>query len=295
MSDDALERFKEQVLKDGPRMGPLDRFQFACHPGVDCFNHCCHDVNILLTPYDVIRLKNRLEMSSEDFLDRHCVVPFSQNLKYPVVLLKMSDDDALSCPFLDEMAGCTVYSDRPWSCRMYPVGRAAPPPERESAPPAGASGASDQSDQCAAPFYFLVKEDFCHGWAAPDARDWSIAQWLDSQGAAEYDAASRGFQEIAQHPRLQEEQALGPAEMDMLFMVCYDLDRFRRFVFSTKFLKKFDVAPETVEAMRSDDMALMEFGFQWVCFALWREPTVAIRPEVAAAMKSALEVERRGR
>ena len=35
-------------------------FRFACHPGVVCFTECCRDLKLLLTPYDVIRLKNRL-------------------------------------------------------------------------------------------------------------------------------------------------------------------------------------------------------------------------------------------
>ena len=33
------------------------KFKFACHPGVSCFNQCCADVNIFLTPYDVLAIK----------------------------------------------------------------------------------------------------------------------------------------------------------------------------------------------------------------------------------------------
>ena len=39
----------------------------------------------------------------------------------------------------------------------------------------------------------------------------------------------------------------------MFYMACYDLDRFRRFVFETRFLKLFDVDEARVEALRSDD------------------------------------------
>ncbi|MCL5269867.1 MAG: hypothetical protein M1457_04770, partial [bacterium] len=86
-ADQALDSFKEQVLKEGPRLGLGDTIHFKCGPGVACFNRCCHDVNILLTPYDIIRLKKAVGMSSEDFLDRYCVIPFSRKLKYPIVLL----------------------------------------------------------------------------------------------------------------------------------------------------------------------------------------------------------------
>ena len=48
-----------------------DTFYFSCHPGIDCFTQCCQDVNILLTPYDIARMKNRLGMTSTEFLERH--------------------------------------------------------------------------------------------------------------------------------------------------------------------------------------------------------------------------------
>ena len=271
--DQALDRFKEQILKDGPRLGPDDTFAFECHPGLDCFNHCCHDVNIFLTPYDVIRLKNRLGMKSWEFLDRHCVAPFSKSQKYPVVLLKMVDDEGKSCPFLREPDGCSVYADRPWSCRMYPLGRAAPP----------------KGETKIEPFYFLLKEDHCMGTASE--RQWTVAEWLGNQGVEEYDRAGEKFQVIAQHEKLQTEEVLSPEAMDMLFMVCYDLDRFRRFVFESSFLKKFQVADATAEAIRNDDVELMGFGFDWIRFALWREPTIRIRQEVEEAKKNELKEE----
>ena len=47
------------------------KFQFHCHPGVACFNACCKGIDIALTPYDILRLKNRLGISSTEFLVRH--------------------------------------------------------------------------------------------------------------------------------------------------------------------------------------------------------------------------------
>ena len=55
-----LRNLKETVLKEYPRMNLDSTFRFSCHPGVACFNRCCADVNIFLTPYDVLRMKNRL-------------------------------------------------------------------------------------------------------------------------------------------------------------------------------------------------------------------------------------------
>ncbi len=46
-------------------------FSFACHPGLSCFTECCRDLRLALTPYDILRLKNRLGLASNDFLDQY--------------------------------------------------------------------------------------------------------------------------------------------------------------------------------------------------------------------------------
>ncbi len=50
------------------RLGPDNRFKFKCHKNVQCFTKCCRGINIVLTPYDIIKLKNRLQLPSEQFL-----------------------------------------------------------------------------------------------------------------------------------------------------------------------------------------------------------------------------------
>ncbi|MFH1091311.1 MAG: YkgJ family cysteine cluster protein, partial [Pseudomonadota bacterium] len=96
------------------------RVRFRCHPGLQCYTTCCADVTIFLTPYDVLRLKNRLELSSRQFMERHTILLSKEKQVIPLVVLKMSDDELKTCPFVTSQ-GCTVYSDRPWACRMYPL------------------------------------------------------------------------------------------------------------------------------------------------------------------------------
>ena len=55
-----FEKLKRAVLDEYPRMDLDSTFKFSCHPKVSCFNQCCRDVNIFLTPYDVLRMKKRL-------------------------------------------------------------------------------------------------------------------------------------------------------------------------------------------------------------------------------------------
>ncbi len=101
-----------------------DTFRFECHPGVSCFTRCCKNPDMYLYPYDIIRMKNRLGISSEQFLEQHTVSAFRDNPYFPSLMLKMSDKGEKSCPFLSS-EGCNRYEDRPFSCRAYPLERAA--------------------------------------------------------------------------------------------------------------------------------------------------------------------------
>ena len=108
------------------RLGPDSKFQFKCHKGVKCFNQCCRDINIILTPYDIIKLKTRLGLSSEEFLALYTEPQILEKTDLPVVMLKLldeegSDSDRKACPFVRE-DGCLVYEDRPTTCRYYPLG-----------------------------------------------------------------------------------------------------------------------------------------------------------------------------
>jgi len=49
--------------------------RFRCHRGVACWNACCSNIDISLTPYDILRLARRLDLASSEFLER-CTVPY---------------------------------------------------------------------------------------------------------------------------------------------------------------------------------------------------------------------------
>jgi Fe-S-cluster containining protein len=267
-----IQRFKEEILKEFPRLTKDDQFSFACHPGVPCFNECCHDVNIFLTPYDIIRLKNRLGIGSEEFLKKYTLMPFDKNLNYPVVLLKMDEERRKACPFLGDK-GCTVYEDRPWACRMYPLGLASPPEGEED-------GDKD--------FYFLLHDPICKGFN--ESKKWTVQQWMDNQGVTDYDAMGREFKDITLHRFFREGKEITPQKIEMFFLVCYNIDKFRKFVFETTFLRKFDVSSEELESMKQDDLALLRFGYRWLRYALFGEDTLALKPEVAEDKKKELKM-----
>jgi hypothetical protein len=60
-------------------------------------------------------------------------------------------------------------------------------------------------------------------------------------------------------------------------MASYNLDRFREFIFKSRFFELFDVDPDTQEGLASDDVALMQFAFRWLKFSLFGDKTMQLK------------------
>ncbi len=267
-----IQRLKEAILKEYPRMTKDDTFTFKCHPGVPCFNQCCRDVNIFLTPYDILRLKNNLGITSSEVLSKYTISPFDKNLPYPVVMLKMEEDETKRCPFVTDQ-GCGVYGDRPWACRMYPLGLASP---------------GEQNEELTEEFYFLLEESMCKGFGEDHKQ--TVAQWLAEQGIEEYNEAGEEFKAITLHKFFQEkDKKLSPQKIEMFFTACYNIDKFRDFLFKTSFFDKFEVDDQTQKQIKEDDRALLRFAYRWLRFALFAEPTMTMKNEVVESKKQELE------
>lgn len=264
---------QEHILTDYARMSLDDSFVFQCHQGLACFTRCCQDVSIVLTPYDVLRLKKALGIDSSEFLRRYTISPFAQDQKFPAVLLRM-DPETKKCAFVGA-EGCGVYLHRPWACRMYPLGVAEP---RNATP-------TDRA------FHFLLREDLCQGH--DQGRTLTVRQWLDDQGIAEYEMMGASFKALMLHEFWDKTDGLSPEQMEMYYMACFDLDRFRRFVFESRFLQMFDVDEARAEAMRTSDEDLLDFAMQWLQFSLFNEKTMKIKPSVLEAKRQAMAADAR--
>ena len=88
------------------------------------------------------------------------------------------------------------------------------------------------------------------------------------------------------HKWFEKGKDLSPEKIQMFFMVCYNLDAFRRMVFESSFLEKFELDEALQDRLRDDDVELLKFGFDWLKFSLFGEPTIAIKPSAAAAAKA---------
>ncbi len=247
-----------------PKMLEADsRIRFRCHKGISCFNACCRQADVTLAPYDIVRLKQHLGMTSSEFLDRH-TVPFQMDA-HGVPGVKLRTDDQGTCLFMDAQAGCTVYADRPTACRYYPVGLMAMKPS--TAP-------SDTHN------YFLIREAHCKGHE--EDREISVAEYRKEQGVEEYDELNREWYQLMLKKKSAGPSVGQPSEMSLqvFFMASYDVDRFRRFVSSDNFRKVYDLDDAFYASIAEDDIALLRFSYRFLRQVLFAERAVPEREGV---------------
>jgi len=246
----------------GRRVADGDTFCFACHAGLSCFNQCCRNLNLFLYPYDVLRLKNALGITSEAFLDRYVDVVMRDGNHFPDVLLTMADNPEKTCPFLAG-DGCRVYSDRPDACRTFPMeqGRWV-----------------DARTGEATVVHFFRPPDFCLG--QHESRALTPAQWADDQDARRHHLMTRRWADLKSRFRDNPWGASGPdgQQAKMAFMAVYNIDRFREFLFESSFFKRYAVKPDLKRRLAKDDEALLVFGFDWVALFVWGLPSKRMRP-----------------
>jgi hypothetical protein len=60
------------------------------------------------------------------------------------------------------------------------------------------------------------------------------------------------------------EQGQDSPALKMVYMAAYNLDTFRRFVFNSSFLSRFEVEQVRLEKVRADDTELLLLGFDWI-------------------------------
>jgi hypothetical protein len=224
-------------------------FRFNCHKGVKCFTDCCRGIDIMLTPYDILTMRKKLDMSSEEFLAIFTKPEILEKAGLPVVTLKLLDDEKKSCPFVEDKEGCAIYEDRPTTCRYYPLGVGS----------LSYSGEKGEKDE----FFFTVKEAHCLGFE--EDKQWTVAEWRKDQGVDLRDRINDGWMElIVRKKSLPPSMKLSEESRKMFFLACYNIDKFRDFVFNSTFLKRYDFPEQDIESIKNDDINLLQFGFEWL-------------------------------
>lgn len=228
---------------------PLERHQtfcFTCSPQAACFNACCRDLQQALTPYDVLRLKQFLEMPSSDFLSRYTQESTGPGTGLPVVSLRFGDADDLACPFVCE-AGCRVYPARPASCRTYPLAR-------------GVS--RDRKTGVLTEHWALIHEPHCLGFA--NGAPWTVDTWVADQKIAVHNRMNDMMLDLISLKNQHRPGPLTPAESKRVYTALYDLDVFREILFSTDGQTVTNCDARLLEQARAEDTDLLRVALAWV-------------------------------
>lgn len=245
----------------GKRLKEGENFTFDCHKDLPCFNRCCNNLNLYLYPYDVVRLKNGLEIDSDRFLDKYVDIVLRPSSYFPEVLLKMSESETKSCVFLSP-SGCRVYSDRPDTCRKFPL----------------ELGTYYNADEKRTEWItFFKPPDFCMGPKEP--KTWTAATWRSGQQGKKYNDMNLLWAEIKRFFQADPwgHEGTEGNRAKMTFMAAYNIDRFREFIFKSSFLKRYKIKNVLLKKIKADDEELLKFGFEWIKFFIWGIKTKKIR------------------
>ncbi|MFA7269038.1 MAG: YkgJ family cysteine cluster protein [Sterolibacterium sp.] len=238
------------------------KIQFRCRPGIACWNVCCSNIDISLTPYDILRLKQRLGIGSTEFLQKY-TLPYEMEQDGIAGVKFRPVAQGTACQFM-RPEGCSVYEDRPTACRYYP---------------AALLSMRRQDEYVDRDSYALVKEAHCLGHQEP--RTLSIDDYRAEQGLNEYDELARGWRQL-----ILKKKSSGPSigkpsqrSRQLFFMTCYDLDQFRGFVASEGFSEVYRLPDDEKLRILGDDQSLMLFGFRFLRQVLFGEMSIELRED----------------
>jgi Fe-S-cluster containining protein len=174
----------------GVRIEDDDSFTFRCYPGIGCFNRCCRNLK---------------------FLDQYVDIVLRSKNYFPEVVLRISEDAEKTCPFLTQ-SGCSIYPDRPDTCRTFPVEQ-------------GVLFDADRKKDV--PVYFFRPPDFCLG--QHENTEWTISSWTGDQEAKQYHNMTIRWAEIKRMFQTDPWGLEGPqgSKAKMTFMAVYNVDRFQ--------------------------------------------------------------------
>jgi len=247
-----------------PKKLTLDsRLKFSCHPGVPCFTACCHNIKIILTPYDILKLRQRLNIPAYEFITEYTQPTYLEKTDMPGVQIKLREDTG-GCPFVTP-EGCTVYADRPSACRYYPVGMAD-----------FHEGGTDDAEE--EKFFFIVKEPHCKGFE--EDKEWTVREWRQDQGVDVRDEMNKEWLRLIMRRKSFGHQAsMSEAAKRMFFMASTDLDSFRNFIFNSSFLDTYEVDEKTLQEIKENDEALMLFSFRYLANTLFGAQGMKIKKD----------------
>jgi len=250
------------------------RFRFKCYPGIACFTKCCSGIKIYLTPYDIFRLKNRLGLSYRDFLMQYTEPALIEKSQLPTRSIKMKNDEGRACPFITP-EGCSVYTDRPLTCRYYPLGM----------------GTMKKDDSMTGENFFIkIREDHCLGHN--ETTEWTIDAWRADQESDLYDEMNSDWMAVVLKAKTLGFVEFSQKSLDLFFIVSTNLDLFKEFVLSNRFMDAYGLDPEYIAELMDNELEFLKFSLKWLRFVMFDEGDFKVDEEARKKAKDKLLAER---
>lgn len=230
-----------------PAFSPTQKFRFACGPDTPCFNRCCAQLNLPLTPYDVLRLTRNLGMASADFLRGFTGRRIEPETGFYLFHLRMIESPDAPCPFVTP-AGCSVYEDRPGACRSYPLGRGA-----------------RLSREGVAERFFMIREEHCRGFDCGPER--SAAEWFADQGLERHNYFNDRYMRLMSLVAATGKPLAGRLS-GMASLCLWEIDKFRQFLTQMDVFARLAIPTERqaliLDNSDSGAEACLDFGLDWL-------------------------------
>ncbi len=223
-------------------ISPGEMFHFLCHREINCFTSCCRELELVLTPYDVLRLRLATGLTSGQLHERYIIEEQGPNDIFPRFYLTMVDDGRASCVFV-RSEGCSIYPHRPGACRTYPLGRG-----------------TVKRKNCLQEQFVLLREPHCRGFEEEPGQ--TPQTYMKSQELEPYNRFNDLLAEITQHEQIRQ-GAKPSAELVRLYkLALFDLDTFREKLRRSKL--GISAGLLQLPAEDSDDESLLEFSMNWL-------------------------------
>ncbi|MDD5330270.1 MAG: YkgJ family cysteine cluster protein, partial [Sulfuricella sp.] len=112
-------------------------------------------------------------------------------------------------------------------------------------------------------------------------RSLTIDEYRHEQGLEDYDEMGRGWRQL-----ILKKKSSGPTvgtpskrSLQLFFMACYDLDRFRNFVTSDVFNDIYDLPDDLKQKIAEDEIELMQFGFRFLRQVMFSEESIVMKAD----------------
>ncbi len=244
----------EQITDNIRPINRRDNFYFDCHPEVKCFTECCRELDLALTPYDVLRLKKHLNIHSGAFLEQYVIIEWDKQQIFPGCYLTMIDDGRASCVFVDKTMGCRVYPDRPGACRAYPVGRGI------------CSNRDNARDE---ELFVLVQEPHCHGFAEKNQQ--TPVTYLTDQALDIYSKHNDSLTRLLQHEQIRRGFRPNRKQLDEFILALYNLDMFRREMTDGRITMNRPLRVDELQGLAGSDEEMLHLGVNWLLQSYFNE------------------------